>query len=98
MTGPYTEPAFDPAASGPQPSAEEIESAARESVKSGVDIRQRIHDLTLLALRNRRFDRRVVGETAERLEHARIRFVPAQREAGRDVERHLVSAVRYAAT
>jgi len=65
MTGPYTEPAFDPAASGPQPSAEEIESAARESVKSGVDIRQRIHDLTLLALRNRRFDRHGMQEVVK---------------------------------
>jgi len=65
MTGPYTEPAFDPAASGPQPSAEEIERAARESVKSGVDIRQRIHDLTLLALRNRRFDRHGMQEVVK---------------------------------
>ena len=62
MTGPYTEPAFDPAASGPQPSAEEIERAARDSVKSGVDIRQRIHDVTLLALQSRRFDRHGMRE------------------------------------
>jgi uncharacterized protein DUF6781 len=65
MTGPNTEPAFDPAAAGPQPSAEEIERAARDSVKSGVDIRSRIHDITLLALRNRRFDRQGMQEVVK---------------------------------
>jgi hypothetical protein len=65
MTGPYTEPAFDPAAAGPQPSIEDIERAARESVKSGIDIRQRIHDITLLALRNRRFDRHSMQEVVK---------------------------------
>ena len=65
MTAPYSEPAFDPAAAGPQPSAEEIERAARESVRSGVDIRARIHDITLLALRNRRFDRHGMQEVVK---------------------------------
>ena len=65
MTGPYTEPAFDPAASGPQPSAEEIKQAASDSVKSGVDIRQRIHDVTLLALKSRRFDRHGMREVVQ---------------------------------
>jgi hypothetical protein len=65
MADPNTEPAFDPAAAGPQPSAEEIERAARDSVQSGVDIRQRIHDITLLALRNRRFDRHGMQEVVK---------------------------------
>jgi hypothetical protein len=65
MTATYSEPAFDPAAAGPQPTAEEIERSARESVRSGVDIRARIHDITLLALRNRRFDRHGMQEVVK---------------------------------
>ena len=59
-----SEPALEPPPSGtPLPSPEqvkheaEIRSAASESMRAGVDIRARIHDVTLLALRNRRFDR-----------------------------------------
>jgi hypothetical protein len=65
MTATYSEPAFDPAAAGPQPTAEEIERAARDSMRGGVDIRSRIHDLTLLALRNRRFDRHGMQEVVK---------------------------------
>lgn len=42
----------------PTQSSDDIKQAASDSVRAGIDIRQRIHDLTLLALRNRRFDRR----------------------------------------
>jgi len=48
--------AFDPPGATP-PSGDAIRQAATESVRAGVDIRARIHDVTLLALRSRRFDR-----------------------------------------
>ncbi len=50
-------PTFDPPRDNPPLSADEIRKAASESVRAGVDIRARIHDVTLLALRSRRFDR-----------------------------------------
>src|SRR5450631_760490 len=43
------------------------------------------------------FDTHAVGESAERLEEVGIAFVAAETEARRDVERHLVAAVRNAA-
>jgi hypothetical protein len=58
MTTPATEPAFDPAAAARTQSNDDLSKAASDSMRAGVDIRERIHDLTLLALRNRRFDRR----------------------------------------
>jgi hypothetical protein len=39
-----------------------IRDAASESVRAGVDIRARVHDLTMLALNSRRFDRHGVRE------------------------------------
>jgi hypothetical protein len=57
MTSPITEPAFDPASGSPKPSGEDIKKAASDSLREGVDIRARIHDVTLLALKSRRFDR-----------------------------------------
>ena len=36
---------------------DEIKEAASESIREGIDIRAKIHDVTLLALRSRRFDR-----------------------------------------
>ncbi len=39
-----------------QPSEEYLKQAAAEAVRQGVDIRSKVHDLTLLALRQRRFD------------------------------------------
>src|SRR5438067_8886265 len=41
---------------------EEIQRAASESIRAGVDIRAKIHDVTLVALRNRRFDRHGMRE------------------------------------
>lgn len=43
-------------------SGERIRESASESVRKGDDIRARVHDLTLLALRSRRFDRREIRE------------------------------------
>lgn len=45
-----------------QPSPESITQQASESVRAGVGIRDRVHDLTLEALRNRRFDSKGIRE------------------------------------
>lgn len=44
------------------PPPEAIREQASESVRAGVDIRQKVHDLTLEALRNRRLDAKAVRE------------------------------------
>ncbi len=47
----------------PQPPSEErIRDAASETIAQGVDIRERVHDLTLAALKDRRFDRRGIQD------------------------------------
>jgi uncharacterized protein DUF6781 len=52
-----TDPLYDPSGDGrPMMSSSDIKRAASESMREGVDIRARIHDVTLLALRRRRFD------------------------------------------
>lgn len=56
MNADLNEQAFDPSGT-PAASADAIRDAATESVRAGVDIRSRIHDVTLLALRSHRFDR-----------------------------------------
>jgi hypothetical protein len=53
-----TEPVYDPLGdSRTTLSANDLRDAARQSVREGSDIRSRVHDVTLLALRGRRFDR-----------------------------------------
>lgn len=51
-----------PGATPEQVTGEAIRQAATESVRAGVDIRARVHDVTLLALKARRFDRHGVRE------------------------------------
>ena len=48
-----------------EPSSESITQRASESVQAGVGIRERVHDLTLEALRNRRFDSKSVREVVQ---------------------------------
>jgi hypothetical protein len=91
MTGPYTEPAFDSAASGAQHSAEEIEQAARDSMRGGVDVRSRIHDITLLALRNRRFDRHGMQEVVKAVTRG---MATGAEESQADFRRALAEAFR----
>ena len=106
MADPNTEPAFDPAAAGPQPSAEEIERAARDSVQSGVDIRARIHDITLLALRNRRFDRHGMQELVKAVtkgmangaEQSQADFRQALSEAFRGMDQALTRSAEAGGT
>lgn len=50
-----------PQQSEPQ-SQERLKQAARDTVGAGVDIRTRVHDLTLLALQSHRFDRHGIRE------------------------------------
>jgi hypothetical protein len=57
MTPDTTEQAIDASGTTPPLSSDAIRQAASESLRAGVDIRARIHDVTLLALRSRRFDR-----------------------------------------
>lgn len=52
------EPGVTPAEASPG----RVREAATESIREGVDIRARVHDLTLLALKARRFDRHGVQE------------------------------------
>jgi hypothetical protein len=52
----------EPGAKGEQFTGEEIREAASESVRAGVDIRARVRDVTMLALKARRFDRHGVRE------------------------------------
>ena len=44
---------------------EAIKQAASESVREGADIRTKVHDVTLLALKNRRFDRHGMREVVQ---------------------------------
>jgi len=44
-------------------SGEGVRERASETVRSGADIRNRVHDLTLEALRSRRFDREGIRQT-----------------------------------
>jgi hypothetical protein len=62
MTDSTIEPAFDPTSANPPPTADAIRKAASDSVRAGIDIRSRIHDITLLALTTRRFDRHGMQE------------------------------------
>jgi hypothetical protein len=52
----------EPGAPPEQVTGERIREAATESVRAGVDIRGRVHDVTMLALKARRFDRHGVRE------------------------------------
>ena len=59
----------EPRATPEQVSGEAIREAATESVRAGVDIRARVHDVTLLALKARRFSTTVT-------KHGRFQTTP----------------------
>jgi hypothetical protein len=65
MVAEASKQAFDPVREAPSLGGEEIRKAASESVRAGIDIRARIHDVTLLALRSRRFDRHGMREVVQ---------------------------------
>jgi uncharacterized protein DUF6781 len=92
-----SEPAFDPPRGDSPLSGEAIRKAASESVHAGVDIRARIHDVTLLALKSRRFDRHgmrdvvqaVTGGVAMGAEESRADLRKALAEAFRGMDEAL---------
>jgi hypothetical protein len=55
-------PPKQPGATPEQTTGERIREAASESVRAGVDIRARVHDVTMTALKSRRFDRNGIQE------------------------------------
>ena len=59
----------EPGVTPEQVTAEGIREAASESVRAGVDIRARVHDVTMLALKARRFDRHGVREVVDAVTH-----------------------------
>ena len=66
MGAEINEQALDPPPKDTQPaSGEAIRKAASDSVRAGVDIRARIHDVTLLALKSRRFDRHGIRDVVQ---------------------------------
>lgn len=65
MSTEASEQAFDPVREASPIGGEEIRKAVSESVRAGIDIRARIHDVTLLALRSRRFDRHGMREVVQ---------------------------------
>jgi hypothetical protein len=89
-----------------QASGEAIREAATESVRAGVDIRARVHDVTLLALKARRFDRHgvreVVGAVTEGLalgaEQSRGELRQALSEAFRGLDDALRRSAESGAT
>jgi hypothetical protein len=84
----------DPGVTSDQATAERVREAATESVRAGVDIRARVHDLTTQALKARRFDsqgiREVVGAVTGGLalgaEQSRGEFRYALAEAFRGLD------------
>jgi len=65
MSADLNERTFDPPGEVPPPGGDAIRQAASDSVRAGVDIRARIHDVTLLALRSRRFDRHAMRDVVQ---------------------------------
>ena len=65
MNADLNEQAFDPQSEPPAAGGDAIRQAATDSVRAGVDIRARIHDVTLLALRSRRFDRHAMRDVVQ---------------------------------
>jgi Family of unknown function (DUF6781) len=106
MTSHDPEPALGPAEAPAKPTNEEIKQAASESVRGGVDIRAKIHDVTLLALRSRRFDRHgmqevvraVTGGVALGAEDSRADLRKALAEAFRGMDQALTRSAEAGRT
>ena len=96
----------DPGATEEQVTGEAIRKAATETVRAGFDIRARVHDVTLLALKARRFDRHgvreVVGAVTEGLalgaEQSRGELRQALSEAFRGLDDALRRSAESGAT
>jgi hypothetical protein len=58
-------------------SSDSIRQAARESIKAGEDVTRRVRDLTLDALKNRRFDREGIREVVRAVTEGMAAAAPA---------------------
>src|SRR5919106_4208108 len=58
-------------------STDSIRRAASESIKAGEDVARRVRDLTLAALRNRRFDREGIREVVRAVAEGMAAAAPA---------------------
>jgi hypothetical protein len=65
MNADITDQTLDSPKDATPTSREAIREAASDSVRAGVDIRARIHDVTLLALRSRRLDRHGIRDVVQ---------------------------------
>jgi uncharacterized protein DUF6781 len=59
--------------------SEDIRQATSESVRQGEDVRQRVHDLTLEALKSRRFDRQAVRDVVRAVTEGLTHAAPGSR-------------------
>src|SRR5687767_7344900 len=81
---------------------DEIRDAAAESARQGADLHRRIHDLTLEALKSRRFDREAIREVVRAVtegvtrgaEGSRLGVRRALAEGFRGMDQALTASVR----
>jgi hypothetical protein len=64
--------------------SETIRQAAADSMRHGEDIRRRVHDVTLAALKNRRFDREGIREVVRAVSEGVTRGADAESSGLRD--------------
>ena len=67
-----------------QDPSETIRQAAADSMRQGEDIRRRVHDVTLEALKNRRFDRQGIREVVRAVSEGVTRGADAESSGLRD--------------
>ena len=87
------------------PSREDIRQAASETMRAGVDIHDRVRDITLLALQNHRFDRRGIRDVVRGVtegvalgaEGSRADMKDALSEALRGIDQALVKSAQAGA-
>lgn len=84
------------------PPKEDIRQAASDTIRAGVDIHDRVRDITLLALQNHRFDRRGIREVIRGVtegvalgaEGSRVDMKQALSEALRGIDQALVKSAQ----
>ena len=82
--------------------SEDIRDATSESVRQGKDIRQSVHDLTLEALKSRRFDREAIRDVVRAVTEGLTHAAPGSRlgvrqtlaEGFRGMDQALTASVR----
>ena len=85
----------------PELSSDSIQKSASDTVRDGVNIHDRVHDLTLRALRSRRFDRHAIREVVSAVSSGMARGAEARpgefRQALADAFRGLDAALTQSA-